>query len=94
VQLDSRPSVTVAVIVKDNEIYLPATLTPAEKRWPIAIQSNPEVRVRAHDLVYDFHAYQVADEALHNELSRLGAEKYSQSYFIPENTWFFHLVER
>lgn len=94
VQLVTRPSVTVAVLVSENQIYVPATLRPDEKRWPKAILRDPRVRIRVTGQVFDFNAHRVADESLHQKLSKLGAEKYSPGYFMPENTWFFHLVER
>ncbi len=94
VNLPSRSSVTVAVVVHNNKIYLPATLTPSEKRWPNAILKDPGIRIRVDGKVYDFNAYRVTETRLHKQLSDMGAEKYSRSYFIPENTWFFQLQER
>ncbi len=94
VMLNSRPSVTVAVIVHESEVYLPATLKPAEKRWPRAIIDDSRIRVRFADHVYDYYAHKVNDQTLHKVLSAVGASKYSRAYFIPEKTWFFHLTPR
>ena len=94
VMLNSRPSVTVAVIVHEGEVYLPATLKPAEKRWPKAIIDDSRIRVRFADHVYDYYANKVTDQTLHQALSAVGASKYSRAYFIPEKTWFFHLTPR
>ena len=94
VMLNSRPSVTVAVIVHEGEVYLPATLKPAEKRWPKAIIDDARIRVRFADHVYDYYANKVTDQTLHNSLSAVGAIKYSRAYFMPEKTWFFHLTPR
>ncbi len=93
VQLETRPSVTVAIIVLDNVAYVPSTLRPAEKRWPRAILNDPAVRIRTAGKVYAYNAYKVVDQQLHQALSRLGAKKYSEDYFKPENTWFFRLTE-
>ena len=94
VMLSSRPSVNVAVIVHEGEVYLPATLKPAEKRWPKAIIDDARIRVRFADRVYDYYANKVNDQSLHLALSAVGASKYSRAYFIPEKTWFFHLTPR
>ena len=91
VGLDSRPSVNVAVIVHDGVIYVPATLDPAAKRWPRAIEDNPAVRIRTGGAVFDAHASRVTDATLHATLAALGAAKYSAGYFEPERTWFFEL---
>ena len=93
VQLETRPSVTVAIIVHENVTYVPSTLRPAEKRWPRAILNDPAVRIRTDGKVYAYYAYKVVDQQLHQALSRLGAKKYSENYFKPENTWFFRLTE-
>ena len=91
VNLDTRPSVEVAVVVHDAKIYIPATLRPEEKRWPKAILADPNVKLRSEGTVVNAVAHRVQDLKLHQKLSELGAQKYSQSYFIPENTWFFEL---
>ncbi len=88
-----RPSVTVGVLVLDEKIYIPATLTPEEKRWPKAIENNPRVRLRHDGTVIEGFAYRLHDQPLHQTLSRLGAEKYDPSYFQPEDTWYFRVDE-
>lgn len=91
VKLESRPSVEVAVLVDEAKIYVPATLQPAEKRWPKAIAADPRVRLRARGRVVDAQAVRVTDDALHQRLARIGASKYSESYFRPEDTWFYEI---
>ncbi len=92
VNLERRPSVNVAVLVLDGEIYVPATLNPEEKRWPRAILEDHNVRIRTRGQVHRYLATRVAAPDLHDRLAQMGAEKYSQGYFEPENTWFFHLT--
>lgn len=89
----SRPSVTVGVLVFQEEIFVPATLQPDEKRWPKAIEDNPQIRMRHGNEVVDAFAYRVLDRDLHQQLCELGAQKYEASYFQPDRTWYFRISE-
>lgn len=84
-----RPAITVGVLMLENAVFVPATLTPSEKLWPAAIEQDPRIRVRHADKVVDAFAYRVRDPELHRVLSELGARKYRASYFVPEQTWYF-----
>ena len=87
-----RPSIMIGVLVLRNEIFVPATLSPEEKRWPKAIENDPRIRLRFENKVVDAFAYRVTDHDLHRTLSELGAEKYGASYFQPEKTWYFRVT--
>ena len=92
VQDIARPSITVGVLTLKDAVFVPATLTPSEKRWPAALEQDPRIRIRHNDKVVEAYAYRVREPDLHRKLSVLGAQKYRASYFVAENTWYFRVL--
>ncbi len=90
----SPHSVNVGLLVHAGRPFVPATLRPAEKRWPRAIAEDARVVLRIQGTLFPRTARRVSDAVLTAALLEAGQLKYDPSYFEPDRTWFFELLPR
>ena len=92
-QVDSASphSVQIAVIERDGEVFVPATLRPERKRWSTTLLDDPAAVMRVRGVLYDRVAERVNDGASFDALLERAIEKYNPSYFAADTTWFFRL---
>ena len=99
-----RHSITVLILASERGIYIPSR-NASRKRWVANAQSDPRVRVRIKDKIFERHAVRVTDPAELAPLAPLFVYKYmgfesTSARFDPSppkeadpraDLWFFRL---
>jgi hypothetical protein len=86
---------TAWLIVKDGELYVPASIRfPPLKRWHLSALADPRAVVRIAGKRYPRQLERIQDPNLLSSLRELTTAKYGTppGASSPDDVWFFHLV--
>jgi hypothetical protein len=104
VQLETQPrdphSVNIWLLVADGNLYLPTSLIsgeedPTQREWVQHVLTEPSVRLRVGDTIYNATAHRVRDEGTIATVKAAMLAKYqSTASQHSANAWIFRLTPR